>query len=114
MELEYKRIYESMKKRRIEEAEPPTSDAPNAPEGSMSSDGYVQDVLDDPKKAAFTPTKKEKENFKGQTSEDDGHKHNFTIDADGNGETSKNHGHYHKIKNFKVQKAAGHKHLLNV
>ena len=111
MFYKYKSVYKNM----LTETEAPASGAANAPEGSMSSAQYVQDVKDDPKKAAFTPAKKDKKSkaHKGTTSEDQGHKHSYEIDEDGNGETSYVNDHFHKIVNFKVKKEDGHVHLLD-
>lgn len=48
----------------------------------------------------------------GVTSITNGHYHSYSIDDNGDGETSENEGHYHEITRFKVQEEDGHTHEL--
>lgn len=48
----------------------------------------------------------------GETSINDGHKHNFSIDSSGNGSTGVTNGHRHAIIDGVVQREAGHVHKI--
>jgi len=112
MSILFKRIYREMLSEEGEAVQPPASSAANAPSDGMSMSQYIQDVHDDPKLAAFTPVKKTDVENDGVTTLVLKHRHDFNVDDDGNGTTSDENGHVHKIKNFKIQKINNHVHLL--
>lgn len=48
----------------------------------------------------------------GRTTKANGHDHSFRLDAQGNGDTSRDGGHVHQVIRFKVQSAQKHIHRL--
>lgn len=48
------------------------------------------------------------------TSKDEGHTHTFEVDNKGNGETSVDNGHSHKIIKWKVQPAGKNNHIHKI